>query len=116
MPADEYSLPVSSGGGKLKLKGVKDSKVDKHKKKKKGKPETDSISPTHEANKKSMEKESQEPFEEAPTVDEGDGSAVREKTEAEKRHEEMRRKRVSGAFHVPSSIQETSPGPLQRHL
>ncbi|KAI9866079.1 MAG: hypothetical protein M1813_001640 [Trichoglossum hirsutum] len=98
MGGDEYA----AAGGSLKLKGVKDSKVDKKRKKKKVKaqPENETAS-------------DQQPAERTSTTDEGGGadesregstgaSISREasapssigKTEAERRYEEVRRKRL----------------------
>lgn len=88
MPSDDYA-PLGGGGGALKLKGVK---VEKKKKKKKSKsdlvknlagPDGD------ESTTKSPEPEKRE-YE----------TFVPQKTEAERRHEEIRRKRVCGV--IPS--------------
>ena len=107
MPSSDYKDAI---GGGLKLKGAKDGGVDKKKKKKK--PKTDS----HAENTKAVVKSTQE----AENDDRGDDSAVQKaladeedvenqpilkqredevkeygKTEAQRRHEERRRKRVS---------------------
>lgn len=109
MPADEYSTP--GGGGKLKLKGSKiaDGRVEKKKKKKKQKEnETKKASPEADAEQQQQQQpdenetttttprdtsrapdEADHPEESSPDV----GSAG--KTEAERRHEEMRKRRVS---------------------
>lgn len=94
MPSSDY---VSAAGGALKLKGAG---IDKKKKKKKPKPTTsdsapatvdtttktrDSKSPTHTPHR------SLSPDTAAREIKEAGG---RQKTEAEKRHEEMRRKRL----------------------
>lgn len=83
-------------GGTLKLKGVKDSKVEKKKKKKKPKPETETedtekqpTSNKHEGNE--VEDPTRETDQDAMALD----VAFVGKTEAERRHEEMRRQRVS---------------------
>lgn len=102
MPGDEYS--AISGGGKLKLKGskVKDGRIDKTKKKKK---KADSEGPTAETRAKSTEAEpeKQEALErqletvdnklDAELSDSGEKRVVF-KTEAERKHEEQRKKRV----------------------
>ncbi|RAH65087.1 DUF1754-domain-containing protein [Aspergillus aculeatinus CBS 121060] len=111
MPADEYSTP--GGGGKLKLKGSKiaDGRVEKKKKKKKQKEnETKKASP--EADAEQQQQQQQHPNENETTTtttprdtsrapDEADhpeesspdvGPAG--KTEAERRHEEMRKRRL----------------------
>ncbi|KAK2746485.1 hypothetical protein FQN57_003111 [Myotisia sp. PD_48] len=101
-PSSEYT---ASGGGRLKIKGAKvqDGRVDKKKKKKKPRP---------------VESEEQTPAEATPVTDAGSGiehpenesgerrsrsvsASARDtlpeppKTEAEKRHEEARRKRLN---------------------
>lgn len=114
-PADDYSTPTS--GSKLKLKGVKDSKVDKKKKinKKKHKRRQ-----TEDGSSASAKMEALEGTDNAG-ADEGDGgeesgkvevdggeegeeggaTIIRGKTEAERRHEEMRRKRVCACAYFP---------------
>ncbi|RAO66127.1 uncharacterized protein BHQ10_002139 [Talaromyces amestolkiae] len=103
MPGDEYS--AISGGGKLKLKGskVKDGRVDKTKKKKK---KTDQDGATAETRAKSTEAEpeKQEASERHfDTVDDKLDDELSEsgekrvvfKTEAERKHEEQRKKRLN---------------------
>ncbi|KAH7165905.1 hypothetical protein EDB81DRAFT_852687 [Dactylonectria macrodidyma] len=85
MASDEYS--VVGGGGALKLKGAK-----VHKKKKRGKPDLEKNlgkkgSPAAEtkANDKADDKVDEENEDDRPAV---------QKTESEKRHEEIKRKRL----------------------
>jgi protein FAM32A len=83
MPSDDYA-PLG-GGGALKLKGAK---VDKKKKKKKAK--TDLVK-----NISGPDESSKPKTPDAATEDrEQDDAFVPQKTEAEQRHEEIRRKRV----------------------
>jgi protein FAM32A len=111
MPADDYAQATR---GTLKLKGVKDSKVDKKKKKKKKTEDSDStlkskdkksievdelLESTSDARRKDNEIEEPEDTSPIPT---GAG-----KTEAEKRHEEMRRKRVCGVLPSHASTNPT---------
>ncbi|KAL1862300.1 hypothetical protein Plec18170_001125 [Paecilomyces lecythidis] len=92
-PGDEYS--AVGGAGKLKLKGlkVKDGRVEKKKKKKEKKEHAE------RSREASAVAESQQSGGEAAVTaeQEGDDAAapVIEKTEAEKRYEEMRRKRLN---------------------
>ncbi|GAD95145.1 conserved hypothetical protein [Paecilomyces variotii No. 5] len=91
-PGDEYS--AVGGAGKLKLKGlkVKDGRVEKKKKKKEKKEHAERSRET------SAVAESQQSRGEAAVTaePEGDDAAPAiEKTEAEKRYEEMRRKRLN---------------------
>ncbi|KAL2207662.1 DUF1754-domain-containing protein [Sarocladium strictum] len=83
MPSDDYA-PLG-GGGALKLKGAK---VDKKKKKKKTKSDlVKNISGPDESSKPKTP--------DAATEDrEQDDAFVPQKTEAEQRHEEIRRKRL----------------------
>lgn len=111
MPADEYSS--FGGGGALKLKG---GKVTKHKKKKKDRSgagsdlekslstgETQSKSDEKRKDKKIREPGSDEEPENKKKRDDdgndadGDARPVEYKTEAERRHEEFQRKKVSRA-------------------
>jgi protein FAM32A len=98
MPTDDYT-PITRGS--LKLKGVKDSKIDKKKKKKKKTEDSDSISKSAEVVASDKDGEdalgAEGSAEKPPTTHTGAG-----KTEAERRHEEMRRKRVRCA---PSSVE-----------
>ena len=115
MPGDEYS--AISGGGKLKLKGskVKDGRVDKTKKKKK---KAESEGATAETRAKSAEAEAEK--EEArdrlsdaidskklddELSDSGEKRVVF-KTEAERKHEEQRKKRVCPFLIYPEKYRE----------
>ncbi|CEO59398.1 Putative DUF1754-domain-containing protein [Penicillium brasilianum] len=95
MAPDEYS---TGGGGKLKLKGskVSDGRVDK-KKKKKAKKEKDAAQGDQaEQAQRSQRQESGEadsPRDESRERDEQAGSSAA-KTEAERKYEEVRRKRL----------------------
>ncbi|KAL9604034.1 MAG: hypothetical protein Q9219_000796 [cf. Caloplaca sp. 3 TL-2023] len=110
MPIDDYT---TAAGGSLRLKGVKGSKITKHKKKWAKNPEeaekqrSPPVDPENETGARSQEPD--EPVEEAAArisqVDEDvrgdrDGSEEedrarpRGKTEAELRHEERRRRRL----------------------
>jgi protein FAM32A len=94
-PGDEYAAATS---GTLKLKGVQGSKIDKKKKKKRKKKEGE-----EEEAKPATPEATADVTESGTAADaegrhESDGAAYVGKTEAERRHEEMRRKRVSGAF------------------
>jgi protein FAM32A len=112
-PSSDYSITPSTG--KLKLKGVKDSKVNKKKKKK---PKTENEGETREDDfqdrsvmLKMLEEEdrsmSREKSDTSSAANRDEGSAVSEKvgevpsygesikTEAERRYDEQRRKRVS---------------------
>lgn len=116
MPGDEYS--AISGGGKLKLKGskVKDGRIDKTKKKKK---KAESEGATAEARAKSTEAgtEKEEALErQSDTIDSkklsdelpdsGEKSVVF-KTEAERKHEEQRKKRVCILLFTVRASRET---------
>lgn len=87
-PADEYT--AAAGAGKLKLKGVKDGRVEKKKKKKKEKKEGE-VATADAEREASAGAEAR--GEEEEDVDEK-GYRLVGKTEAEKRYEEARRKRV----------------------
>ncbi|KAJ5883085.1 uncharacterized protein N7473_009971 [Penicillium subrubescens] len=98
MAPDEYS---TGGGGKLKLKGskVSDGRVDK-KKKKKAKKEKEKETDAEQAEaEKSQRQESREADSAERAVsrerdeDGGSGSSAA-KTEAERKYEEIRRKRL----------------------
>lgn len=105
MPSDEYS---SFGKGPLKLKGG-GGKVKKHKKKKDKVPDLEKALSTGEttsgeprdsdAGEKQIEqrKKSKSPVQEDDDNEEG---PVRQKTEAERRFEEARKKKVSDSFHT----------------
>jgi protein FAM32A len=97
MAGDEYAAT----GGSLKLKGVKDSKIDKKRKKKKVKaqPENETAgdkAATAEATTEGEEHLVKSREESLGTRRDGEASAplIIGKTEAERRHEEMKRKRV----------------------
>lgn len=98
MPKDEY---ISAGGG-LKLKGAKSSGVDKKRKKTK-KPKADIETPTNEATSAAGE----DGQDSALTTQQDNSALERQlaaeerqmtKTESERKHEEMRRKRVCNDF------------------
>lgn len=106
MGSDDYTaVPI---GGSLKLKGAKDAGISKHKKKRKrSKPENESGSETKaggkftgEGNVTGVERSPEERDEEASggeeKVDLEDDTPGQGKTEAERRHEDARRKRVCG--------------------
>jgi protein FAM32A len=85
MPSDDYA-PLG-GGGALKLKGAK---VDKKKKKKKAKSDLVKNLAGPEGDESKTKSPEPEEKKREPDVD-----FVPQKTEAERRHEEIRRKRVS---------------------
>lgn len=110
MPSSDYKNAI---GGGLKLKGTKDAGVDKKKKKKKPLPEAESEN--SKALVTSAEKEGAVEGEDESSVQkalaheeeqEDDSASKRRedevneygKTEAQRRHEERRRKRVSTKF------------------
>ena len=106
MPGDEYS--AVGGGGKLKLKGfkVKDGRVDKPKAKKKKASQKDEQPQQQQQQRLPEEEEGRgsktenlEEEEDALRLDkknphEDDTNRVVYKTDAERKHEEQRRKRV----------------------
>lgn len=112
MPKDDYT---SVAGGGLRLKGVTDSKITKHKKKRPKHPETEKRSSSAKPDAEASE--SQEPIhtdDKALTRTSGasdgendsrersvDRSEQRGKTEAELRHEERRRRRVCPLIWFP---------------
>ncbi|KAJ9294383.1 hypothetical protein DTO271G3_6958 [Paecilomyces variotii] len=93
-PGDEYS--AASGAGKLKLKGlkVKGGRVEK-KKKKKEKKEHAETSREASAVAESQQDGGGEAAAAATAEHEGGDVPIIEKTEAEKKYEEMRRKRLN---------------------
>ncbi|OGM48503.1 hypothetical protein ABOM_002437 [Aspergillus bombycis] len=101
MPADEYSV---GGGGKLKLKGskVSDGRIEKKKKKaKKSNPESGSKKESEDAPSASTSQavnDKESPPTSLPPQDEesdaGVSAGAAGKTEAERKHEEMRKKRL----------------------
>lgn len=98
MGTEDYA----TAGGTLKLKGVKDSKVEKKKKKKKSKldiEDREKQATSHKHEGKEDKGHSGEADQEAMSED----VASVGKTEAERKHEEMRRQRVSGnkSFYSP---------------
>jgi protein FAM32A len=120
MPGDEYS--AISGGGKLKLKGskVKDGRVDKTKKKKK---KLESEGPETRAKSTEAETEKEEGLERQPDTidnkklddelsDSGEKRVVF-KTEAERKHEEQRKKRVCILLNLPRRHKEKRINRLQ---
>ena len=113
MPADDYTSTPSTG--KLKLKGVKDSKVAKkrkHKPVKDDKP-VDDVQDNSIMLKKLEDEDAEMEREEVvrlgPSNEAGSGDAgaeesgLRVKTEAERRYEEQRRKRVR-LINLPSIV------------
>ena len=101
MPSSDYASAV---GGGLKLKGAKDAGVKKHKKKK-PKPDTEEAKPTGEEGDKSfvqraLAEEEDGDDAERTVVTKQQEQEARElgKTEAQRRHEERRRKRVCLVF------------------
>ncbi|RAQ41339.1 hypothetical protein AFGD_011145 [Aspergillus flavus] len=100
MPADEYSV---GGGGKLKLKGskVSEGRIEKKKKKAKKNPETGSKKESEDAPSASTSQavdEKENPLSPPPAQqDESDfgvSAGATGKTEAERKYEEMRKKRL----------------------
>jgi protein FAM32A len=95
MAKEDYS---ATPGGSLKLKGVKDSKVHKKQKRKRPKNgESDEATAHEEAEEQSLENAlaSEEDKEiKDPLLKDGQPSKGSGKTEAEKRYEERRQKRV----------------------
>lgn len=87
-PGDEYS--AVGGGGKLKLKGVKDGRVEKKKKKKKEKEGEVAAQAEREASAGAAAAHDHELREEEDEA----GYRPVGKTEAERKYEEARRKRV----------------------
>ncbi|KAI4132325.1 MAG: hypothetical protein LQ347_002632 [Umbilicaria vellea] len=108
MGSDDYTAaPI---GGSLKLKGVKDAGISKHKKKRnRPKPENEFGSETKadgkstgQGNVTGVERSPQERVEEASggeeKVDLEEDTPGQGKTEAERRHEQARRKRLDERF------------------
>jgi FAM32A len=97
MPPDEYA---STTRGTLKLKGVKDSKVDKKKKKKKKAEDTEGpareteLSAAPQGGEGALDNEGARQSSEARDGEDKDAIVGAGKTEAEIRHEDMRKKRV----------------------
>lgn len=117
MPSNEYS--AVGGGGRLKLKGskVKDGRVDKPRKKKKH-PEQQPPEKSTEAEKEQEQEREQRASSElileknasdgdnnrnSEKDDDSDGKRVVYKTEAERKYEEQRKKRV--CIHISSPCQ-----------
>ena len=96
MPSSDYTNAI---GGGLKLKGAKDAGVDKKKKKKKSKSETTASKDTPEelaqqsAVQKALAEEETDDVDAVTKQQELDDKEYG-KTEAQRRHEERRRKRV----------------------
>jgi protein FAM32A len=104
MAGDEYST-AGGGGGKLKLKGskVKDSRVDKkHKKKKQPKDDKDSVTGGAEKAKESQDDNHQIARTKTPDQlePESEEKRVVYKTEAERRYEEQRKKKVLSLINI----------------
>ena len=89
----------AAAGGSLKLKGVKDSKVEKKKKKRKFEvldaDKGSTTGPTDEITSEVSDGKAKQPSPDMGQDATEDDLASVGKTEAEKRHEEMRRQRVS---------------------
>ena len=102
MPSSDYANAV---GGGLKLKGAKDAGIDKKKRKKKDKAKTDDVGVSKavaEDEDKSAEQKALVDEERAEDGQEDVKQAEAEtkqygKTEAQRRHDERRRKRVSSS-------------------
>ncbi|EEA25646.1 conserved hypothetical protein [Talaromyces marneffei ATCC 18224] len=97
MPSDEYA--AISGGGKLKLKGskVKDGRIDKtKKKKKKAEPEGATATTGKEAEEEALDgpNDAIDKKLDEELSDSGEKRVVF-KTEAERKHEEQRKKRTA---------------------
>ena len=116
MGADEYTAAAS---GSLKLKGVKDSKIDKKKKKKRRQLEDDSLKEPAKIAKGQVEEFDTDGASKPNERTLGDALAEEDaesdctpigagKTEAERRHEERRRKRVSRSASFLYSIYRES--------
>ena len=113
MPSDDYS---AASGGALKIKGVKGSKIDKHKKKKKKpKPENEdlgeaALSKTEQDSAAQRKATGTENDRLDDLLADEDGKLENlevqqgsTKTEAERRFEENRRKKVSDLlYHQPT--------------
>jgi protein FAM32A len=97
MGTEDYTASV---GGSLKLKGVKDSKVTKHKSKKNNKKPKDEQSDNATEGAKTREQALNRALASEEEKEERDDEQRQEeiggigKTEAERRHDERRRKRV----------------------
>jgi protein FAM32A len=90
MGSDDYSSAI---GGGLKLKGAKPAGINKKKKKNKSKDKvTEGAS---ESKKSALQKALEDEEADVRAEDSEEGSMGDGKTEAERKHEEMRRKRVS---------------------
>lgn len=103
MPSDEYA--AISGGGKLKLKGskVKDGRIDKtKKKKKKAEPEGATATTGKEAEEEALDgpNDAIDKKLDEELSDSGEKRVVF-KTEAERKHEEQRKKRVCILLNLP---------------
>jgi FAM32A len=124
MPSEDYASVPSSG--KLKLKGVKDAKISKKKKHKDKCEKVDKATPGDledrsvvlkklEDEEKKIENDNKESSKEEATTEAteqkgDDAGIVRSKTEAERRYEEQRRKRVSfKAFILYQAILAAAP-------
>ncbi|RYO86872.1 hypothetical protein DL766_001107 [Monosporascus sp. MC13-8B] len=117
MGADDYAV---AGGGALKLKGAK---VQKSKKKKKDKssnnlerslsviegdddPKATSSSSSKEAEKKEKKKRREDSDDGAGDTEKSDHDTVEYKTEAERRHEEIQRRKLLKMFEDGSAKPE----------
>lgn len=109
MPSSEYGNAV---GGGLKLKGAKDAGVKKHNKKKKPKADSSEPKPTDEAEKEQRVEQTTLQKALADEEEKGDGIVAQQeaevkeygKTEAQRRHDERRKKRVCSSPLVCEAI------------
>ncbi|EAS30272.3 protein FAM32A [Coccidioides immitis RS] len=100
-PANEYTIP-GGGGGRLKLKGVQDGRIDKKKKKKRSKDNERALDKSKESSDAKGREDSVDEREAQsegrsvvdPSAD-ADRAVEDTKTEAERRYEEARRKRLN---------------------
>ena len=109
MGTEDYTAVT---GGSLKLKGVKGSRIEKQKKKKKRTKDAESTNTSKDTDRTSNVEESKEVEagnsreaalrkalnEELANPQDEEGSQGVGKTEAERRHEERKRKRVSSSL------------------
>ncbi|EFW21001.1 hypothetical protein D8B26_002725 [Coccidioides posadasii str. Silveira] len=100
-PANEYTIP-GGGGGRLKLKGVQDGRIDKKKKKKRSKDNERALDKSKESSDAKGREDSVDERDAQsqgrsvvdPSAD-ADRAVEDTKTEAERRYEEARRKRLN---------------------
>ena len=117
MPSEDYTSTPSTGKLKLKLKGVKDSRITKKRKNKTSKDEKSSadvvednsviLKKLEEEDReiRRAEKKRKEKSEELMDDDAEDPElGVRVKTEAERKYDEQRRKRVCLSLSIPPHL------------